>query len=111
MSLTIAKAYSVCPNVFHFFYMADISYRQCKELGETIAINRTNGFMRQVQKEENMRQGIAQRKLLPELAELRKVVEKKGAEAVMMEYPDLVPIIEHLEEIEQEAKQWALPKL
>lgn len=99
-------AYGVCPNIFHFFYMADVSYRQCKELEETIRINKENGFMRQVQKESNMLRSIAKNKLLPELAELRNTVNKKSAEAVIMEYPDLSDIIEHLEDIEKEATAW-----
>lgn len=99
-------AYGVCSNIFHFFYMADVSYRQCKELEETIRINKSNGFMRQVQKESNMLRSIAKNKLLPELVELRNTVNKKSAEAVIMEYPDLSDIIEHLEDIEKEAASW-----
>ena len=55
--------------------------------------------MRQVQKESNMLRSIAKSKLLPELSELRSTVNKKSAEAVIMEYPDLSDIIEHFEDI------------
>ena len=99
-------AYGVCPNLYHFYYMADLSYRQCKELLETISINQKNEFFRQVEKETNMLKTIAKTKLLPELDELKNVIEKKGAEAVMMQYPDLTEIIENFEEIEKEAKRW-----
>lgn len=86
--------------------IALVIHRQCKELEETIRINKENGFMRQVQKESNMLRSIAKNKLLPELAELRNTVNKKSAEAVIMEYPDLSDIIEHLEDIEKEATAW-----
>ena len=62
--------------------------------------------MRQVQKESNMLRSIAKSKLLPELSELRSAVNKKSAEAVIMEYPDLSDIIEHFEDIEKEAAAW-----
>lgn len=66
-------AYGVCPNIFHFYYMADVSYRQAKELVETININKSRGLMRQVQKESHMLQTIINQKLMPELTELRNV--------------------------------------
>ena len=53
-----------------------------------------------------MLRSIAKNKLLPELAELRNTVNKKSAEAVIMEYPDLSDIIEHLEDIKKEAAAW-----
>ena len=99
-------AYGVCPNLYHFYYMADLSYRQCKELLETISINQKNEFFRQVEKETNMLRTIAKTKLLPELDELRNVIEKKGTEAVMMQYPDLTEIIENFDKIEKEAQRW-----
>jgi len=46
-------AYGVCPNVFHFFYNIDISYRKAKELSQSIAINNSNGFIKQTQKEKS----------------------------------------------------------
>ena len=99
-------AYGVCPNIFHFFYMADISYRQCKELEETIAINKKNGFNRQVQKETIMLNNIVSNKLLPELDELKTVIESEGAESILFKYPDLQHIVEHFDEIYKEASVW-----
>ena len=70
-------AYGVCPNIFHFYYMADVSYRQTKELAETITINRERGLLKQVQKELNMLNTILHSKLLPELDELKSVISEK----------------------------------
>lgn len=99
-------AYGVCPNIFHFYYMANISYRQAKELSETIAINEKRGLLRQVQKEKNMLQHIVRVKLVPELDELENVLNKKGYEAIVTEYPDLKEIIENLDTIYEEVALW-----
>lgn len=99
-------AYGVCPNIFHFYYMADVSYRQAKELVETININKSRGLMRQVQKESHMLQTIINQKLMPELTELRNVIEKEGAITIMKKYPDLQNIIEHNSDIYKEIEQW-----
>ena len=99
-------AYGVCPNIYHFYYMADISYRQCKELTETIAFNRTRNHMKQVQKETNMLQTIASKRLIPELDELKAVIKREGIEQVYLEHPELQEIIENLETIEKEADAW-----
>lgn len=99
-------AYGVCPNIFHFYYMANISYRQTKELVETISINKQRGLKRQVQKENNMLQTIIRTKLIPELDELKNMLNKKGTTAILMEYPDLQFIVENIEEIYKEIEAW-----
>ena len=86
--------------------MADVSYRQAKELVETININKNRGLMRQVQKESHMLQTIINQKLMPELTELRNVIEKEGAITIMKKYPDLQNIIEHNSDIYKEIEQW-----
>ncbi|HEY5587753.1 MAG TPA: hypothetical protein VIK86_02220, partial [Candidatus Paceibacterota bacterium] len=103
-------AYGVCPNIFHFYYMANISYRQTKELVETININKDRGLMRQAQKEINMLNTLIDKKLLPELGELKNVVNKKGTEFIFMEYPDLQDIVQNLDSIYQEVEAWKLLK-
>ena len=99
-------AYGVCPNIFHFYYMANISYRQTKELYSNIKLNKQNGFMRQVQKENNMLQTIIRNKLEPELEELKNMIAKKGTNSILMEYPDLKYIIEIMIDIEKEIEEW-----
>lgn len=99
-------AYGVCQNIFHFYYMANISYRQTKELAETIELNKKNGFLKQVQKETHMLQTIIKQKLEQELNELKIMVDKKGANAILMEYPDLQYIIENMNKIEKEITLW-----
>lgn len=100
-------AYGVCPNIVHFYYMADVSYRQCNELTESIEINKGRGHMRQVEKEQNMRSNIASKRLVPELDDLRRVIERDGVESVFETHPELKDIIENIDIIEKEASEWA----
>ncbi len=99
-------AYGVCPNIVHFYYMADVSYRQCKELRESIRINEERGHKRQVQKEQNMLFSIASKRLKPELEDLRSVISRDGLESVFILHPELKDIIENLETIEKEVEVW-----
>ena len=86
--------------------MANISYRQAKELIETININTSRGLIRQVQKEKHMLQTIINTKLQPEMDELKNMINKKGTTAILMGYPDLQYIIENYEEIDKEIGLW-----
>lgn len=99
-------AYGVCPNIFHFYYMADVSFRQTQELVETIHINKSRGHLRQAQKEVNMLNTIISNKLLPELNELKVMITKKGVLPVLEEYPDLKDIIENLDAIYEDVSAW-----
>lgn len=99
-------AYGVCPNIYHFYYMAYLYYKQAKNLVDTIELNRKNGFMRQVQKELHMLQLIIKNKLNPEIAELKKMVEEKGVTTILMEYPELQYIIENMNKVEEEIVIW-----
>lgn len=101
-------AYDVCPNLYYFFYMADVAYRQCQELDELIRINTDRGFLREAQKQCNMLRTIAGSKLIPELNELSAVIEKKGLEYILQNYPDLSDIITNYETVHKEAETWKL---
>lgn len=99
-------AYNVCPNVFHFFYMCELSYRQCKELQETININLHNEHLRQVEKECLILGRIVREKLVPELEELNAQLDKHGVDNVLINYPDLEYIVNNYDEILLEANRW-----
>lgn len=100
-------AYGVCPNIVHFYYMADITYRQCKELEESIALNDQRGHKKQIQKEKNMLFNIVTKRLIPELEELKAVVKRDGFESVYEIHPEVQPIVENMEEIEKEVSVWS----
>lgn len=100
-------AYGVCPNIVHFYYMADVTYRQCKELQETININKERGHMRQVEKETNMLYTITKKRLIPELEDLKAVIKRDGFESVYEIHPEVQPIVENMDNIEKEAITWS----
>jgi len=104
-------AYGVCPNIFHFYYMSDLSYRQAKELLETIEINQIRGHLRQAQKELNMLKYILKNKLKPEIDELLKVLKQQGIHSILRKYPDLIEIIENLDTILKEMEEWRTMKI
>ena len=99
-------AYGVCPNIYGFYYTADVTYRQIKELRETIGINQKRGLVKQVQKEKGMLQSIIQRRFIPELDELKKVVNKKGIIPVLEDFPELQYLIENMDSVYEEVSLW-----
>lgn len=99
-------AYGVCANIFHFYYMINITYRQCKELEESININTANGHMRHVQKESNMLKTITTKRLEPELNELKDMIEKHGIEYIYQKHPDIKELIENMDIVEEKVKTW-----
>ena len=119
-------AYGVCPNIFHFYYMIDITYHQCKEIERDIEANRIretafyaergNSLSKtekslypvQIQKNLNMLGAITTKRLIPELEELRNMLSKHGASQICEEHPNLKDIIGDIDAIEKEASTWKL---
>ena len=99
-------AYGMCPNIYHFYYMADISYRQAKDLWESVALNEKRGMRRQAEKEENMLRTIVAKRLLPEIQDLKRMVREKGTQAVYIRHPELQAIVENMDEIERMIDVW-----
>ena len=104
-------SYGVCPNIFHFYYMADFSYKMAKECEEAFLYNKKSGFLKQAQKELNKLQRRVKDKLIPELDELKIVINKKGSDAVISEYPILLEIILNLDSIYEESEKWLKLKM
>lgn len=99
-------AYGACPNHFHLYYMADISYNKCKNLEKTFSYNKENGFVKQAQREKNKLVYIAKNSLYPELEQLKSQISKKGSEWIRKKYPNLISIIDNLELIERDVELW-----
>lgn len=103
-------AYDVCPNIFSFFYNADVAYRQMKELEFAIEDNKKRGHKAQLEKHYINLWLIIHDKLLPELEDLEVQIAKHGAETIIEKYsedcPDLKHIIENLETIYTEVEKW-----
>lgn len=99
-------AYNVCPNLFHFYYMADVTYMDFQLLQETHEVNRKSGKEIAAQKELNKIKDLCKRRLLPELEELDNELTRKGQEKIFERHPSLRDIIVNKESIKQEVMLW-----
>lgn len=98
-------AYGVCPNLYTFYYMIDVSYRQFKELKDSIRVNTSNGHIRQAQKEANMLHTVIKGKLEPQMIDLKEKLNQFGYEHIVGQHPELSDIIVNMPEIEKEMKE------
>lgn len=103
-------AYNLCPNLFHFYYMVDISYMNFQTLQETYKAMLAAGKTKAAQKELAKLKDIINRRLLPELDELDKEIAAKGFNTILDKYPSLVEIMENREEIRKEIETWRTKK-
>lgn len=99
-------AYGVCPNHFHLYTMADITYTRCKAIVKTMEHNEKQGFIRQSQKEKNKLIHVTKHSLIPELNQLNEELSKKGSQWIKEKHPNLEDIINNLETITEEVNSW-----
>lgn len=71
-------AYNLCPNLFHFYYMIDVSYLNFQTLQQTYEDAKSKGNIRAAQKELNKLKDLLRRRLISELDELENENNKKG---------------------------------
>lgn len=102
----ILCAYGMCPNIFHFYDMLNVTYMQFHALQETYQENLDNGFARAAQKELNKLKDFIRRRLMPELKELGRVLEKTSIDDFCAEHPDLAMFARNYDQIIEEVKQW-----
>lgn len=99
-------ACGICPNICHFYFMADVAYSEYKALKNLYQYNLDNGFKRQAQKERNKIKNIIINTLKPELEETEKEIKKHGKDTIVYKHPQMEYIVNHLKEIEGELEQW-----
>ncbi|MFT8351011.1 MAG: hypothetical protein ABF685_19030 [Clostridium saccharoperbutylacetonicum] len=99
-------SYGMCPNNFHVYYMVDITYKDYTTLINSIQYNKTNGFIRALEKETNKLKWVVQKKLLPELDELKNEIAKQGTENIIKKHSQLKPIIDDINTIYEDVIKW-----
>ena len=99
-------AFNVCPNLFHFYYMIDVTYQSFLDLQKTYTRNKDIGHQLDAEKELNKIHDLIKRRLAPEMEELEKDLAVKGKDAVIEKYPSLKEIVERREEIKKEYETW-----
>ena len=99
-------AYGICPNVCHFYFMADISYSDFKAAKEILEYNQRNGFKRQAEKEQSKLRFIVLNRLTPELQELEKEIINRGKDEIIKHHPNMGNMIINLSKIKEEIEKW-----
>lgn len=99
-------AYNMCPNLFHFYYMADISLTDLRKQEKLYDYLMENGNTKAAQKELNKLKAIAGSRLIPELDEMDKEIQRKSVTDIAEQHPQLIDIIENEVSIRQEVHQW-----
>lgn len=106
----IMCAYNLCPNLFSFYYMADMSYLDFQTLQNTYQENLSSGHTKAAQKELNKIKDLLRRKLIPELDELENELSVKGTDYILIRNPSLSIIIDNLSNIRKEIELWMTKK-
>ena len=99
-------AYGLCPNLFHFYFMADDTYSDFRGACLAAELNAGVGRRAAAQKEQGKAKAIARNKLIPEIRELKKELARQGEESVLAQHPGLRPIVDNLPDIEREVSAW-----
>jgi len=99
-------AYNVCPNLFHFYYMCDVTLEDFRITQKTFQYNATNGHKLQASKELNKCKDICKRRLIPELQDLKAKIDLLGIENILQQHSNLSQIIFNYDEILEEVKRW-----
>lgn len=102
----ILCAYGACPNLHHFYHMADMTYLDFQSTIEAYTHNTEIGKPKAAAKELNKAKAVARNRLLPELDELKNTISEIGKDEVLSRYPSLSWVIENEEYIRKEAFEW-----
>ena len=99
-------AYNLCPNLFHFYYMVDVSYINFQNLIDTYNTMKKTGKIKAAQKELFKIKDIINRRLIPELNELEKEIKSHGINYILDNHPSLLDIIDNSDRIREEIELW-----
>lgn len=99
-------AYNLCPNLFHFYYMVDVSYMNFQTLQDTYHAMKDSGKTKAAQKELSKMRDLLNRKLIPEMDELDKEIEARGFNTILDRHPSLLDIMTNRENIRKEIEVW-----
>lgn len=94
-------AYGVCPNLFSFYYMINITFRKVQELEENIRINEKRNLIKQCQKDRNMLYALVNSRLKLEYEDLKERIQKEGKENILNKYPELEDVLNNQKRIEE----------
>lgn len=96
----------MCTNLFHAFFMIDINYQKYTTLLKTIKYNQEKDFNKAVEKEIGKLKWIIEKYLIPELDELKKETESKGADTIKNKHPQVSYFIDNFDSVYKEVSSW-----
>lgn len=99
-------AFGLCPNHFVIYKMIDITYKNFKDLQQTIKYNINNGFQAQASIELNKLKRVINEGLIEEIKELKYEIIQKGKENIIKEEPNLTYFIDNVEYVQSEVEKW-----
>lgn len=107
----ILCAYEICPNQCHVYYDCYYYYKIYNMQKKAVEANLKGGFKNAAQKELYKLQNILRDRLIPELNEFEKEIERKGIETILNKHPNLEFIYRNMEEIMEDIKEWMRKKI
>lgn len=99
-------AYNMCPNLYHTFYMLPVTINEFREKVKLYKTLEAKGMTRNSEKEKNNLGFMASGKLKDELEELKKEIDKHGADDICEKYPELIEIVKNYDAIVAEVEAW-----
>ena len=99
-------SYGLCPNLFHFYFTADLTYTNFINAKKTYELNISNGKAVAASKELKKLQNILKSRLIPELNQLDEEIMKRSEDTILLKYPSLRYIIENRVDIRKEIERW-----
>lgn len=103
--------YNICPNIFTFFYMVDITYIDFRTSQKVYLSDLDEGCTIEAQKELYKLLSLCKHRLIPQLDELDKEIERRGKEEIIKKYPTLEEIILSEADIRKEIEIWMKEKI
>jgi hypothetical protein len=101
-------AYNLCPNLFHFYYMIDVTYMNFQTLQDTYTEAKESGHSKAAQKELHKLKEVIRRRLEPEMKALENEIKRKGTDDILIQYPTLSDIVQNKDDIKEEMKLWLM---
>jgi len=100
-------AYGCCPNHCHLYSSADVSYKKAKDIALLVDYNlQDKGWHNMAQKEASILEIVINQELLPEIEELRDILNKHGRDWVLGRHSNLSHIVDNMDGIYEEIETW-----
>lgn len=101
-------AYDMCPNHCTSYLFIDITYERFKNHIKVINYNEMNNYINEAKLESNKLKRMVNKYLIKELEELEYEIKKQGKEQIVKNHNNLLNIINNLDKIYEEVKEWMM---